>query len=96
MYHKMLVAFGLEAYGQEEDSLQDEENRRRDIAAKRIISAWQRMHQEGAAFYVDGEAVQMTDAVTKVVREDGVYMADYVWGETGKIKEVRLDKVDVQ
>ncbi len=74
--------------------MQDDSNKRRDTAMERTLSVWQQMHRDGAEFFVDGEAVRMTDAVSKAVKEDGVYMTDYVFGEKGQIKEVRLDKVD--
>lgn len=90
------MTFGLEAHGQEDDSLQNEKNKRRDTAVEQILPAWRRMHREGAEFFIDGEAVRMTDAVSKAVKEDGVYMADYVWGEKGRIEQVRLDKVHTE
>ncbi len=73
--------------------MQDEKSKRRDTAGERILPAWKRMYREGAEFFIDGEVVRVTDAVSKAVKEDSVYMADYVWGEEGKIEQVRLDKV---
>ncbi len=65
-----------------------------DAAGERILSFWQKINREGAEFFVDGETVLPSDAYTKAVKEEGVYMTDYVWGEEGKIKQVRLNKVD--
>lgn len=73
--------------------MQDEKNKGRDTAEEHMPICWHRMHREGVEFFVDGEPVISTDELVRVVREDGVYMADYVWGEKGKIKQVRLDKV---
>lgn len=58
-----------------------------------MLPLWQRMCREGAEFFVDGEAVSLAAAIARAVREDGVYMADYVLGEEGKIEQVRFDKV---
>lgn len=71
----------------------DKNDKVKGDAEKRMLDLWQRMHREGAEFFVDGEVVLPGDAVSKAVREDGVYMTDYVWGEKGKIEQVRLDKV---
>lgn len=73
--------------------MQDEKDKIRDTAEEGVGCLWRRMHREGAEFFVDGEAVLPTDAISKAVREDCVYMTDYVWGEEGKIMQVRLDKV---
>lgn len=71
----------------------DEKNMEKTDTGKRLPELWQRMHREGAEFFIDGEVVLPQDAVSRAVREDCVYMTDYVWGEKGKIKQVRLDKV---
>lgn len=76
--------------------MQDKKNKRRDTAVERILPAWRRMHREGAEFFIDGEVVCVADAVSKAVKEDSVYMTDYVWGEKGKIEQVRLDKVHTE
>jgi len=70
------------------------DKKRKDAAGERILSFWQKINREGAEFFVDGECVLPGDAYTKAVKEDGVYMTDYVWGEEGKIMQVRLNKVD--
>jgi len=72
--------------------MRDEKNKETD--ENDTLCMWQRMHREGAEFFVDGEAVLPREAVSKSVKEDGVYMTDYVWGEEGKIKQVRLNKVN--
>lgn len=74
--------------------MQNEGNKIRDAAEERMLAFWQKMNQNGVEFFVDGEIVRPTDAFFRAVKEDSVYMTDYVWGETGQIKQVRLDKVD--
>lgn len=76
--------------------MKNEKDKRRDTAVERVFPAWRRMCREGAEFFIDGEVVRVTDAVSKAVKEDGVYMTDYVWGEKGKIEQVRLDKVHTE
>lgn len=49
---------------------------------------------EGVQLFVDGEAVLPEEAVSRAVREDCVYMADYVLGKSGGIEQIRFDKLD--
>jgi len=49
---------------------------------------------EGVQLFVDGEAVLPEEAVSRAVREDCVYMADYVLGKAGGIEQIRFDKLD--
>jgi hypothetical protein len=49
---------------------------------------------EGVQLFVDGEAVLPEEAASRAVREDCVYMADYVLGKTGSIEQIRFDKLD--
>jgi len=78
----------------EEKSLQKKNNKMRDAAGERLLSFWQKLNREGVDFFVDGEIVRPRDAYSKAVREDSTYMTDYVWGEQGKLTQIRLDKVD--
>ena len=94
IYHIDFVTFVMEAHGQEDKSLKNKKNKIRDAAGERILSFWQKINREGAEFFVDGETVPPSAAYTKAVKEDGVYMTDYVWGEEGKIQQVRLNKVE--
>lgn len=73
--------------------MRDKIDKIRDGAGEEMLDMWQRMQREGVQFFVDGEVVLPQDAVSRAVREDGVYMTDYVWGEAGKLKQIRLDKV---
>ena len=74
--------------------MKDENSKIRDAAGERILSFWKKMRRDGVEFFVDGEVVRPSDAYSKAVKEDGVYMTDYVWGDSGEIRQVRLDKVD--
>ena len=49
---------------------------------------------EGVQLFVDGEAVLPEEAANRAVREDCVYMADYVLGKAGGIEQIRFDKLD--
>lgn len=49
---------------------------------------------EGVQLFVDGEEVLPEEAANRAVREDCVYMADYVLGKTGDIEQIRFDKLD--
>lgn len=49
---------------------------------------------EGVQLFVDGEAVLPEEAVSRAVREDCVYMADYVLGKAGDIEQIRFDKLE--
>lgn len=95
IYHMDFLLPLLGKPGQEDESL-GKDKKRKDAAGERILSFWQKINREGAEFFVDGECVLPADAYTKAVKEDGVYMTDYVWGEEGKIKQVRLNKVDTE
>lgn len=74
--------------------MQDENDKMRDNAGDSMLSFLERIHEEGAEFFVDGEAVLPEDAFARTVKEENAYMADYVFGETGRIEQVRFDKVN--
>ena len=50
--------------------------------------------KQGAELFVDGKSVRPEEAANKAVRENSAYMADYVFGDGGIIKQIRFDKVD--
>lgn len=86
--------FGRRACGQEENFLQNLQNDTGNPDEKGMLPLWQQMQREGAVFYVEGKAVSASEAVSRAVREDGAYMADYVFGAEGKVEQVRLDRVN--
>ena len=49
---------------------------------------------EGVQLFVDGEEVLPDEAVSWAVREDCIYMADYVLGDAGGIEQIRFDKLE--
>lgn len=53
----------------------------------------EQMQQSGVALFVDGRAALPKEAVSKAVRENSPYMADYVLGASGTIEQVRFDRV---
>lgn len=53
----------------------------------------EQMSRNGVGLYVDGKRVLPAEAVSRAVREDSPYMADYVLNDKGTIEQVRFDKV---
>ncbi len=53
----------------------------------------EQMRQSGVALFVDGRSALPGEAVSKAVRENSPYMADYVLGASGMIEQVRFDRV---
>ncbi|MCM1026872.1 MAG: hypothetical protein NC432_10585 [Roseburia sp.] len=51
------------------------------------------MRDCGVELYIDGRRALPEEAAAKSVCEDSPYMADYVFGDAGKIEEVHFDKV---
>lgn len=78
--------------------MQDERNTAKETesAGKAISTFMERMQQEGVAFFIDGHSVSPWEPAWKAVQEDCDYMADYIPGEDGSIKEIRFDKVTLQ
>lgn len=64
-----------------------------NTAKENMLSQLEQMTQSGVALFVDGRAVLPTEAVSKAVRENSPYMADYVLGTSGTIEQVRFDRV---
>ncbi|HJA92525.1 MAG TPA: hypothetical protein H9717_05350 [Candidatus Eisenbergiella merdipullorum] len=53
-----------------------------------------KMKKQGVALYLEGKPASPDEIAKKYyVREDSVYMPDYVTDEEGKLTEVRYDKV---
>lgn len=73
----------------------DEENMAEDMKAARehMLLCLEQMRQSGVGLFVDGRAALPIEVVTKAVRENSPYMADYVLDNAGIIKQVRFDKV---
>ena len=60
---------------------------------KDMLLQLEQMRRSGVELFVDGRAVLPAEAVTKAVRENSPYMADYVLDASGSIEQVRFDKV---
>lgn len=62
---------------------------------EQMLALFEQMQRKGTEFFVDGEPVLPKEAVTRAVREDSVYMADYVIGDEGKVAQIRFDKINL-
>ena len=59
----------------------------------RMLTSLERMHQKGVELFMDGQEVLPAEAVSRTVRENSPYMADYVLDDAGAVRQVRFDKV---
>ena len=51
------------------------------------------MEREGVKLYVSGTLATSEYIVRHCINEDTVYMPDYVTDESGRVKEIRYDKI---
>lgn len=72
-----------------------EENEVEDLESvkRRMLLRLEQMRQNGVELFVDGRAALPGEAVSKAVRENSPYMADYVLDATGAIEQIRFDRV---
>lgn len=70
-------------------------NKKLACVSARMQSYLEALQCRGAELFVDGEVVLPGEAVRRTVREESVYMADYVIGQDGRIKQVRFDRVEL-
>ena len=59
----------------------------------RMLASLEQMHQNGVELFMDGREVLPAEAVSRTVRENSPYMADYVLDTAGAVMKVRFDKV---
>ncbi len=59
-----------------------------------MFSLLEQAYNLNARFFVDGEAVLPETAIQRAVREEGAYMADYVFNKDGILEQVRFDRVE--
>ena len=59
----------------------------------RMLTSLEQMHQKGVELFMDGQEVLPAEAVSRTVRENSPYMADYVLDDDGAVRQVRFDKV---
>lgn len=64
-----------------------------NAAREQLTNLLGQMRDCGVELYVDGRAALPAEAAAKSVCEDSPYMADYVFGDAGKIEQVHFDKV---
>lgn len=64
-----------------------------ELVRKHMTILFEQMCVSGVQLFVDGEAVLPMEAAARSVREDSPYMADYVFGDAGKIEQIRFDRV---
>ena len=57
-----------------------------EAAEKGMTDSLEQLRRAGAEFFIDGEAVSLTEAVRRTVQEEYAYMADYVVDRTGKVE----------
>lgn len=67
-----------------------------ESARQRMETLLEQMRDKGVKLFVDGEAALPSEAAARSVRENSPYMADYVFGDAGKIEQVRFDRVTEQ
>lgn len=64
-----------------------------ETARKNMRVFLTRLQRKGVELFVDGKTAMPGEIAFKTIREDSLYMADYVFGEGGRIEQVRFDKV---
>lgn len=60
----------------------------------KMLPYLEKMQQSGVDLFLDGEAVRFDEVVRHAVGEPCTYMADYVLGEDGVVKQIRFDRVE--
>lgn len=58
-----------------------------------LRSRLERMERAGVKLYLNGAPSTTENILKKCIREDAVYMPDYVTDGDGKVKEIRYDRV---
>lgn len=61
--------------------------------ADALIQRLKKWEEAGIRLYMDGAPACSEDIGQNCVREDTLYMPDYVTDEEGKIKEIRYDRI---
>ena len=63
---------------------------------KSLCVRLQGMQRKGIRLYLEGEEAPPEAIASCCVREDAVYMPDYVTDKEGKLKEVRYDRISLR
>ena len=67
-----------------------------ESAREYMEALFEQMRDKGVGLYVDGVTALPSEAAARSVRENSPYMADYVFGDAGKLEQVRFDRVTEQ
>lgn len=67
---------------------------KRMTGRRRWIKYWEEKGCAGTEFVVDGQLMELPDVLRCVVMEKSPYMADYVPGEHGTIRQIRFDRIE--
>ena len=59
-----------------------------------LLAYLENAHRQGVELFVDGVALAPDEVVRRCVREDSIYMPDYVLGEEGTLEQLRFDRVN--
>lgn len=51
------------------------------------------VYKSGVDLYLDGTRSSPDVIAYRCIREDKIYMADYIWDEGGNLKELRYDRI---
>lgn len=78
-----------------QDNYGNKKKRKRKRKKQHLLDYLERLQQEGTEIYMDGEAMSAGEVMRRTVEEECMYMADYVLEKSGKIKQVRFDKVEL-
>lgn len=71
--------------------MEETEPKRMEKPEDQMEQMLERMSSAGVTLYVDDCVAHPKDIAVKTVREDSPYMADYVFGETGELTQLRFD-----
>ena len=59
-----------------------------------LLKQMKHYEKRGVEITLSGEECSLEEIASAcAVKEHGCYMGDYIWDETGKLKEIRYDKI---
>ncbi|MDE5801570.1 MAG: hypothetical protein K2I22_01465 [Lachnospiraceae bacterium] len=60
---------------------------------QRLKEKLESVRKSGVSLFLEGKPASPKAIADKCVREDAIYMADYVLDEDGRLKELRYDRI---
>lgn len=60
---------------------------------QRLREKLESVRKSGVSLFLEGKPASPKTIADKCVREDAIYMADYVLDEDGRLKELRYDRI---